>query len=84
MTSNEALESAIRLRKLAIEVDEVSLLLDSSKRLHCEHCGAEYWNNMPQKMLKERVTGASQRLRDIADVLERRHLDPEFLTGVRP
>jgi hypothetical protein len=78
MNTQQAMAAAIKLRRLAIEVDEVSLLLNSDAST-CECCGTARYVNWPQKQLKERTTGASQRLREIADTLERRQLDPEFL-----
>jgi hypothetical protein len=79
MNTKQAMEAAIKLRLLATEVDRIAMLLDSSKRVVCEHCGAEHWNNLTQKGLRERVHGASARLREIAEVFDKRQLDPNFL-----
>lgn len=78
MNSKEALAAAIRLRRLALEVDEITAQLNDEADA-CADCGSVKYRNWPQKQMKERTAGASQRLREIADVFERRQHDREFI-----
>lgn len=82
MTPKQALDAAIKLRRLATEVDEIGVLLDDDG-IACDACGTLRYGNWPQKQLKDRVMGASQRLREITDVFGRRHNDKAFLGEVR-
>lgn len=73
-------QSAINLRRYANLVDEIAMTLDDSA-LTCDGCGGTHYLNWPQRQLRARVSGAGDRLREIADVFQRRANDPDFLNG---
>lgn len=73
-------EAAREARRVAIRVDELALLLNESGE-NCDCCGSTRYFNWPQRQLRARVAGTSERLREIADVFERRANDNEFLNG---
>jgi hypothetical protein len=75
-------QAAIELRKLALRASEVAMLLDESSEA-CSCCSSVRYRNWPQRQLRARVNGASERLIEIAEVFERRANDPEFLDGVK-
>lgn len=83
LTSMTALEAARKLRRLALEVDEISALLNDDGAI-CETCGTTHYLFWIQKQLKDKTLGAAGRLREIADIFERRRLDPEFLGTNKP
>lgn len=76
--SDALARAAVRFREIAAEVSKLSLILDNSAEV-CECCSTTRYRNFPQRQLRARVDGAAERLTEIADTLQRRSRDPEFL-----
>lgn len=70
--------ASLRLARLSVEVEEVAALLNDSAE-KCECCGSARYRFWAQKQLRDRVIGAVERLREIADVFARRAHDPMFV-----
>jgi hypothetical protein len=66
-----------RLRELADEVDACKSVFDL-RGANCECCGSFRYELFPQKVVYDRVEGASHRLREIAKTLERRQFEEVF------
>jgi hypothetical protein len=76
-------EAAREARRCALRIDEIASLLDDRSET-CECCTSVRYLNWPQRQFRSRVTGAAERLREIADVFERRAQDNDFLIGTSP
>lgn len=72
-------QAAIAMREMAVNVDRIAMLLNDQGE-KCQHCQAMRYESWPQKQLREQVSGAAARLREIADVLQRRAHDRDFHT----
>lgn len=66
-----------RLRELAEEVDALKSVFDLEGAT-CTSCGSFRYELFPQKMVFDRVVGAAERLRQIAETLDRRQNDNDF------
>ena len=74
---------AIAFNRMASEVEIAALSLDDSA-VNCSSCGSTHYNNWAQRQLRSRVTGAAERLREIAAEFQRRSTDDEFLGKTSP
>jgi len=77
------IKRAVTLETMANEVDTIAAELDDSGD-PCNSCGMMHYHNWPQRQMRKRVEGVSERLREIATTLYRRASDPVFLTGITP
>jgi hypothetical protein len=75
-------EAAITFREMAVKAMELAELLDDSAE-RCKCCGTIRFRNFQQKQLRDRVCGASERLDEIANTIERRARERAFL-GLPP
>lgn len=72
------LAMAARLLAMAVEVDGLAAKLnDEADRCSC--CTTARFRYWPQRQLKQRVNGTATRLREIAETLNRRAADPDFI-----
>lgn len=73
-------EAAVSLREHAIAIDKIALILNDTA-ITCTGCGGAHFLFWGQRQLRARVTGTSERLREIADTLQRRAREADFLDG---
>jgi len=76
--TSEFRSAAIQFREIALQVDRLAQLFDDSAAL-CPGCGSTTYLFWAQRQLRARVTGVSERLREIADTVERRSRDVDFV-----
>lgn len=58
-------------------VEKLANILDDGGA-ECSCCGSFRYRSFPQHILKQKIIGASDRLREIANTLVKRADDPEF------
>lgn len=78
MTTDELLARADMLVAMSKQILEISQDFDNSGTA-CECCSAFRYKNFPQKMMRDRIVGAAERLIEIAGTLRRRQQD--LVTG---
>jgi len=75
-------EAALKFREMAVDALELAELLDDGAEA-CKCCGTTRFRNFPQKQLRDRICGVSERLNEIAGTIERRARERAFL-GLPP
>ena len=81
--AGEFRSAVLVFREMALEVDELALLFDDGGKA-CPACNRAVYRAFAQRTMRARIVGLSESMRSIADTLDRRARDPQFIGEPKP